>query len=360
MAAGANPLPYAAEIENIRSSIPGDAGEDFRVVAEALIGAIQTIAPNTLRGASPGATPSAAAPAGTSIRVTGANGVFSIEVGDGNQNGRQVWKEISYSTVKGFTSNVTILPLTTATSTTLNAPGATYFFRMRTSFDQVNWSGYELASVDAVAAGLVSSSATAAGAAFNQTNFGVVTSRAAGATADVIISGANGPLTSLPAIKGSTVSLLPAAAVSNVPAGSTQFVAWDGARYQLRPTLASVLADNLTPIGKVSVVSTAAPTLPVIHPIIAGGGVVGFNVVSGGAGAAEPYTLTITDPGGPGGGATAGAQTIVAGVLLSVAPGNAGANYDGNTIVTPSGGSGGGEPGGGTALGGNGGRLTAV
>ena len=196
-----------------------------------------------------------------------------------------------------------------------------------------------------------------AAAAFNQTNFGVVNSQASGSLALVTISGTGGDLTPYSAVRGATEVIRPSGTIVGVVPESEQFVGYDGNQFILKPTLASVLADNLEPVGKVSVVGTGTPTLPTISPIVAGGGVVGFNVVSGGSGASEPYTLTIT---GAGTGATAGAQTIVAGVLIAVAPGNAGSGYGGGTTVTPSGGSGGGASGGGTAVGGNGGRLSNV
>lgn len=359
MSTSANPIAFSAEIESIRAQMPEGVSEDFRVFAEGLVNAIQQISPNALRLNAVGTTATQSTPSGISMRVTGSNGVYTIAIDNGNQNNRTVWHEISYSTSKIFTSNVTVMPVTTATSLTVNDAGATYYFRRRSSFDQVNWSAYTLASTSSVSSGLVSSSATAAGAAFNQTNYGVVSSSASGSTADVEISGANGPLTSLVAVKGQNLSVLPSATISNVPAGSTQFVAWNGSNYVLRPTLAAVLADNLTPIGKVSVVNAGTPRLPTIVPIVQGGGIVGYDVTDGGEGATGNYTLTLGNAGS-GTGATFGTQTIVNGVLISVAAGNAGRNYSGSTTVAASGGVGSGTPGGGTAAGGNGGRMTAV
>jgi hypothetical protein len=144
-----------------------------------------------------------------------------------------------------------------------------------------------------------------------------------------------------------------------VKPSSTQFVGWNGQNYVLKPTLAAVLADDLTPIGAVSVVGTGAPTLPTIVPIISGGGIIGYNVTAGGAGASAPYTLTLATFGG-GVGATFGPQTIVGGVLISVAPGNPGTVYPGGTTVVASGGVFPGTAGGGGTAGGNGGRMTAV
>jgi hypothetical protein len=142
-----------------------------------------------------------------------------------------------------------------------------------------------------------------------------------------------------------------------VEPGSEQFVGWDGSGFTLKPTLAGVLTDNLEPVGAVSVVETGAVTLPVVAPFEFGGGIVGYNVTDEGNGLTEDVVITIV---GAGTGATTGPQTIVAGKLLSVAPGNLGEGYGPGTTATVSGGSSAGTVGGGTTTGGNGGRLTAV
>lgn len=352
-----------ALIESIARTLPSSAQEDFRNLLGVVVDNLTTLSPggNLLQpgGAQPG---SSAPPAGVIFSVSGANGAFAVAMTDpATAKPNTIWHEISYGPLVSFTKNVTTLAPTTNSTANIPAPGQSFFFRLRSSFDKQTWSAYQLASTAVIDAGLVESSAMAPAAAFNQTNYGEVNSQASGGSAAVTVSGTGGPLTSYPAVKGATQVIRPSATIVGVAPGSEQFVAWDGSGFLLKPTLASVFADDLEPVGKVSVVSTAVPTLPVINPIISGGGIVGYDVVSGGSGASQPYTLTITDPGGPGTGATAGAQTIVAGVLISVAPGNAGHLYDGSTIVTPSGGSGGGgTTGGGTAAGGNGGRMTAV
>jgi hypothetical protein len=355
----ANP---SALVESIARTLPPGAQDDFRNLLNTVVLAnLTALAPggNLLQpgGAQAG---SSAPPAGVVFSASGGNGVITISITDpSTAKPNTIWHEISYGPLVSFTKNVTTLPATTNTALTIPASGQSLFVRLRSSFDKKTWSAYQLASTSAIDAGLVEATAMSAAAAFNQTNFSVVNSQASGGSALVTISGVGGPLTAYPAVRGTTQAIRPSATVVGVPPSSEQFVGWDGNGFQLKPTLASVLADNLEPVGKVSVVSTAVPTLPVINPIISGGGIVGYDVVTGGAGASQPYTLTITD--GPGSGATAGAQTIVSGVLISVAPGNAGHGYDGSTVVTPSGGSGGGNvPGGGTAVGGNGGRMTAV
>ena len=349
-------------VESITSSMPaGGAQQDFRTLIGIIGANLQALSPggNLIR---PGGTAanSSSAPAGVSLHAQGANGVFTLAITNRNKTASTVFTEISYSAVKGFTSGVTTLPPSSSTSVTLNLPGQTYFFRVRASFDLVNWSGYTLASNTPIASGLVSSAATSNGGAFNQTNFLNVDSVAAGSTANVRIYGTAGPLNSGVAQKGVAQTQLPSATLVNVQPGATVFAGWNGRNYVLKPTLAAVLNDDLTPIGRVSVVGTGSPRLPTIVPIISGGGVVGFNVTDGGAGATAPYGLTISDPGEMGSGATAGQQSFAAGVLQSVAPGNAGENYGGHTVVAASGGTGPGTPGGGTAIGGNGGRLSAV
>jgi hypothetical protein len=302
----------------------------------------------------------AAPPPQGSIAVEGSNGTFTVTITPPKlTQPATLWNRVSYSTVKGFTSGVTVLEPTTATSIVLNLPGRTLFFRLESSFNKQVWNQAILASQSAIEAGLVSSAATSDGGAFNQTNLGVVTSVAVGATAAVEIQGAAGPLTSMPTLKGGAQGVLPAAVIVGVPPGSTQFVGRSRQGYVLRPTLGSLLEDGITPIGKVSVVGTGTPVPPVIVPIISGGQIIGYNVTFGGSGASADYVLALATFG-PGTGATFGAQTIVGGVLISVAPGNPGTLYPGGTTVVVSGGVFPGAQGGGTAAAGNGGRLTNV
>lgn len=356
-------VPFGQHVEAIAKQLPAGAQEDFRSLMGGIISQVQHVTPgqNWIR---PGGVQagSAAAPAGVTIAVTGANGGIAVAItnpgGQGNQN---IWHEVSYSTLKSFTQSVTTLPPTQGTSVSLSLPGTSYFYRLRSSFDLQSWSGYQLASTAAISAGLVSSAATSAGGAFNQTNFGVVSSRAVGGSAQVDVHGPSAPLTGLVTKKGNQQVVVPAATVIGATPGSDLFVGWTGKSYILRSTLADLLDDDVTPIGKVSVVNTGVPTLPLITPVIQGGYVVGFSVTNGGAGLTGQVTLTFGSVGG-GVGATFGAQTISGGVLIAIAPGNAGNGfYSGGTTVTATGGGvGSGTPGGGTAAGGNGGRLTAV
>lgn len=335
--------------------------EDVRQIFTTLQQGIESVLPGG-NWPTPGGVKAtgAATPQGIGFSVTGANGAYSYSVSNPGNQGKQVWFRISYSTLKSFTQNVTVLPVTNATSGSVNIPGASLFFQLESSFDQVNWSKPLLASTSAIASGLVSSGATSNAGAFNQTNYGVVTSTAVGSTAEVQVQGANGPYTSMVAQKGPAQSSLPGATIVGVTPGSDQFVGWNGSKYVLRTTLADVLADDtVTPIGKVSVVETGVPVLPTVALVLgAGGAVIAWNVLTEGNGLTGPVTLFINTSTGTG--ATPGVQTIQNGKLISIAPGNPGQLYAGGDTVTVTGGVGGGTPGGGTALGGNGGRLTAV
>jgi hypothetical protein len=355
----ANPL---ALLENVVRNLPPGARDDFRIlIKNVVLDNLTHLSPggNLLQAGGPQAGGSAT-PTGVVFSVTGSGGYFTVNITDpGTAQQGSIWHELSYSPLASFTKDVITLPATTGTHLSIPGSGVSAFWRMRTSFDRKTWSNYQLASTTAINAGLVESAAMSAAAAFNQTNYGVVNSQALGGAAAVTISGPGGNLTAYTALRGTSQAIRPSATIVGVAPESEQFVGWDGSQFQLKPTLAAVLADNLEPVGKVSVVSTATPTLPVIDPIITGGQVIGYNVISGGSGASQPYTLTFGSVGS-GVGATFGVQTIIAGVLISIAPGNPGVNYSGGTTVTASGGSGGGQSGGGTTAGGNGGRMTAV
>ena len=210
----------------------------------------------------------AAPPPPAALSVAGANGAFNVTVSPSaaTQPGT-VWHEISSSPVKGFTSGVAVHALTTATNLTVNAPKQNLFFRVRSSYNKTVFNQPVLHGQTAVGSGLVSSAATNEAGAFNQTNYAVVTSTLEGSAAAIQISGPGGALTNPTAVKGGAESPLPGATILNVSPGSQQFVAWDGARYSLHPTLADVFDDALTPVGAVTVGSGVA----------GGGGIAGGN-----------------------------------------------------------------------------------
>lgn len=356
--------PWQTDIEAIAQQLPGSVQENWRRLIYAVRSNLQAALPGgalvTAGGSAAGST---TPPAGVTMSVAGANGAYTVTIVNppaSGGSGQAPWHEVSYSPLKSFSAQVTTLEPSQSTSVAVSLPGQTLFFRRRSSWDRNTWSAYQLASQTPAPSGLQSSAATSDAVNLNQTNFAVVTSAAAGSTTEVSVQGPSAPLTNPVRQKGPAQTTLPGGTIYGVAPNSDQFVVYNGG-YLLRPTLAGALSDDANiPVGKVSVVGTGAPELPEIAPIVSGGGVVGYNVTNQGNGITGPLTLTVTDPGESGNGATTGAQTIVNGKLIAVAPGNAGANYGANTAVQVSGGVNPGTPGGGTASGGNGGRMTDV
>jgi hypothetical protein len=345
-------------IEAIVNTLPPKAQQDARSLFQSFSSGIAQL--QTQQGVAPGSNSSnIATPPLPSLAAAGSNGSYTLTITPPKLTTQAtLWYRISYSPIKGFTSGVTTLQPSTSTSVVLNLPNQNLFFQVEASYTNNGpWTQAVLAAQTATSSGLVSSSATSEAGAFNQTNLAVVTSTAIGATAAIQVQGAGGPLTSMVRVKGSLQQIRPAATIIGIPPSSTQYVGYDGQAYQVSPTLAGLLDDGIEPVGKVSVVGTGTPTLPTIVPIISGGQIVGYNVTNGGAGASGDYDLALADVGG-GTGATFGEQTIVAGVLISVAPGNPGQDYSGGTTVVASGGIFPGVDGGGTAVGNTNGRLT--
>jgi hypothetical protein len=354
-----------ALVESVARILPPGAQDDFRnLMNETVLANLTALSPGgNLIQPGGAASGSSAPPQGVKFSVSGANGVFSVNITDpSTAKPNTIWHEVSYGPLISFTSGVTTMAATANSTASVAAPGVSAYFRLRSSFDKQTWSAYQLASTSIIDAGLVVAKTMAPAAAFNQTNYAVVNSQASGSAAAVTVSGTGGDFTAYTAVLGGAESVMPSATIVNVPPETEQFVAVTGDPvFQLKPTLASCFADGLTPVGKVSVVSTAIPTLPTIAPVVVSGYIIGFNIISGGAGASEPYNLAFGSVGA-GAGASFGAQTITNGVLTFIAPGAPGNGlYSGGTTVTASGGAGGGgQSGGGTAQGGNGGRLTAV
>jgi hypothetical protein len=193
------------------------------------------------------------APSGVTHSTVGANGVYTVAINNPpTVQGTPIYHEVSYSPLKSFTKSVTTLPMTTATNIQIPAVGVNNFVRLRSSFDGKTWSNYQLSSTEPINAGYVESSAMAPGAAFNQSNFALVAAPSSGSGAVVSISGPSSALTPYTAVKGTTQSLRPSATIVGAFLGPNEFVGYDGQSYQLRATLADVLADNLEPVGKVT------------------------------------------------------------------------------------------------------------
>lgn len=344
----------------INNAAKGDS-EALRVVLNAISAQLSALSVGTgvqlLEPTSGGRaqTPVTSLPAAASLSVSGANGIFTLAIGNATQTiASTPYHEVSYSTSANF-GNAVALPVSSSTSLTVPLPGVTYFWRIRSSYDQKNFNAYAPASGNAaVSSGLQSSAATSDAAVLNQTNYANIDSQDNGSgSANVRIFGKAGPGFMYPAVKGAAETILPSATIVKVPFSSQRVVAYNG-RYSVQPTLPMVLADGMTPTGSVSVVGAGAVTLPRVDPVEFGNGIVGYNVSSQGNGLTQNVTITIV---GTGTGATAGTQTILGGKLISVAPGNLGTGYGPDTTTVVTGGVSSGSTGGGQSLGGQNGRL---
>jgi hypothetical protein len=295
-----------------------------------------------------------APPTASQLAVSGANGSFSVAITNATKT--PVYQELSSSPVANFASGVTVYPVSTNTSYVFPNPGATLYWRLRSSYNQQNWSSYTVQPV-AVSAGLVSSAATGSNLSLNQSNYATVDSVADGGTATVRVYGSGGVGTSWTSILGTSSKVIPAGTIMNVAYAANGFVVWDGATYQLKPQLAQTFPDTWVPVGKVSVIANASGlTLPVIHAVVTGGAIVAYQIVNPGNGLTTAPVLTITDSSGSGATATA---VVASGAVTQVTPGSAGSGYSSSPTVTASGGVSGGSAGGGGATGDNGGRLYA-
>ena len=349
----------------INNAAAGDK-EAMRVLlnafaAQFLAGA-QAGGPSLLEPTSGGKTltPTTAAPPAPPFTVSGKNGVFSFAITPQKAPFRStLYFEITYSEASNF-GNASGLPLTPSTNFTFPLPGAVLYFRIRATYDGSNFSAYRpSAGNPAVSAGLQSSAATSNATALNITNYALVDAVPVGGTQNVRVYGAAGPQTMWPAVKGETETILPSATIINSVLGSKPFVAWDpdSEQFVVRDTLPQVFADNLVPVGQVGTPEGGVVTEPTITANVVGGGITSYTVTSPGANLSAPVTLVITDATGSG--AVPGPQTIVAGQLTAVAPGVAGTLYTAPTVGV-SGGRAPAQAGGGTIVGSNGGRLTAI
>jgi hypothetical protein len=333
-------------LSRIQSAARGN--EDLRLVLTSFLGT------NQASGANP---KNLAAPPLASFSVAAANGLYTYQITNPSNAGTApIYHEVSYSPVKNFSQGVITLPVTTATGGTIASPGASLFFRLRSSRDSSTWNSYQLAQQAAANSGLVSSSAMVNNSPLNQSNFANVDSIANGGSAAVRIYGVAGPYHSYVQQKGPAQFIRPSGTIANVTYGSTKVVAFDGEKFRVSPILPGVFHDDWEPVGIVSVVESGVPTLPTVALVLGtGGAVIAWNVTSQGNGLTGPVTLTINTTTGSG--ASAGNQTIQNGKLISIAPGNPGTGYAAGDTVTVSGGIGAGQAGGGGVTGSNGGRL---
>ncbi len=298
-----------------------------------------------------------APPAAAKLSVSGANGSYTVSITPAQSaNNAPIYQELSSSTAANFASAVTVYPISTNTSYVFPNPGATLYWRLRSSYNQQNWSNY-VVQPGAVIAGLMSSAATGSNLSLNQSNYATVDSVAAGSNATVRIYGSGGVGTAWTSILGNGSKVIPSGTILNVPYAASGFVVWDGQKYQLKPQLAQTFPDTWVPVGKVSVIANASGlVLPVIHAVVTGGAIVAYQIINPGNGLTAAPLLTITDSTGSGATATA---SVTAGAVTQVTPGSAGSGYSTSPTVTATGGVSGGSAGGGGATGDNGGRLYA-
>jgi hypothetical protein len=298
-----------------------------------------------------------APPAASRLSVSGANGSFTISITAAqSSNNAPIYQEISSATVANFASGVTVYPISTNTSYVFPNPGTTLYWRLRSSYNQQNWSSYTV-QPGAVSSGLMSSAAVGNNLALNQSNYATVDSVAAGSTATVRVYGSGGVGSSWTSILGNGSKVIAAGTILNVAYAASGFVVWDGQKYQLKPQLAQTFPDTWVPVGKISVIANASGlVLPVIHAVVTAGAIVAYQISNPGNGLTAAPALAITDSTGSGATATA---VVTAGAVTQVTPGSAGSGYSGTPTVTASGGVSGGAAGGGGATGDNGGRLYA-
>lgn len=305
-----------------------------------------------------------AAPAPCPFTVAGANGSFTVTItlpqqasgssAPANSTNAPIYQQLMSSTTPDFSSGNTNYPISTNTHFVFANPGATLNWQLRSSYNQVTWNAWSKFS-GSVAAGLQTSAATQPNVSLNQSNFATVDSVAAGGTATVRIYGSGGVGTSWTSILGTTSKVIPGGTVLNVAYGSNLYVAWDGSRYQVKPSLTQVFPDGWIPAGKVSVIANGAGlVLPTFKAIVSGGAIVAIQILTAGNGLTSAPILTITDSTGSG--ATA-VCTVSAGSVTGVTVTNAGTTYSSTPTVTPTGGVSGGVGGGGGAQGQNSGRI---
>jgi hypothetical protein len=298
------------------------------------------------------------------LSVTGANGQFNVAItlpqqasgssAPQNATNAPIYQELSSSTVANFSSGVVTYPLSTSTSYVFPDPGASLYWRLRSSYDQKTFNGYQ-AQPGIVNAGKQTSNATENNVSLNQSNFATVDSVAAGSTATVRIYGSGGVGTSWSRILGENSQVYPAGTILNVAYGSNLYVAWDGTQYQVVPSLTQTFPDGWVPVGKVSVIANGSGlVLPTFKAIVSSGAIVAIQILTPGNGMTANPTITITDGSGTGATATC---TESGGAATGVTVTNAGSGYSGSPTVTASGGVAGGSGGGGGPQGSNGGRL---
>ena len=233
-------MALSVNLAQINSAAKGNS--DLRETLTGIHNALQSLYAQT--GTAPLAKVDTSAAAFTSpptpsrLAVSGANGSFTVSLTVSQSAGNApIYQEISSSPAANFVSGVTVYPVSTNTNYVLPNPGATLYWRLRSSYNQQNWSSY-VVQPGAVSSGLMSSAATGSNLSLNQSNYATVDSVADGSTATVRVYGSGGVGTSWTSILGTSSKVIPSGTIMNVAYSTNGFVVWDGETYQLKPQLA--------------------------------------------------------------------------------------------------------------------------
>ena len=190
--------------------------------------------------------------------AAGANGTITLNIQNPSLPANAtVYHEVSYSTVKNFSQNVTTLPKTAQTSVVIPNPGQSLFIRYRSSFDGQHWNSHQLVQQSAVESGLQSSAATSNAIPLNQTNYATVVAQGSvGGAPTIQVHGVGGPYNGYTRVKGLQQFSRPSATIINASYQSTAFVAFDGKKYQVANSLPGTFPDSWEPVGVADVNGT--------------------------------------------------------------------------------------------------------
>lgn len=241
---------------------PNSNIQDHRTLLEAIVSQLGAL--NQSAGISPVAPTSGTqkqaglAPPLASAMAAGANGAITLAITNPSMaSNATVYHEVSYSTVKNFSQNVTTLPKTAQTSVNIPAPGQSPFIRYRSSFDGVHWNSHQLIQNSAVDAGLQTSAATSNGVVLNQSNYATVVGQpSTGGIPSIQIYGPTGPYNGYTRVKGTVQASRPSATIINSNYQSDSYVAWDGKQYQVGSSLPDTFNDTWEPVGVAAVNGT--------------------------------------------------------------------------------------------------------
>ncbi len=196
--------------------------------------------------------PSTTPPPAASATAAGANGTIALQITNPAQAAKAtIYHEVSYSTVKNFSQNVTTLPPSQASSVVIPAPGQTPFIRVRSSYDCSTWNSHQLIQQTAVPAGLQTSAASEPATVLNNWNFATVSGNGtAGQIPAIQVYGPSGPYSGYVAGRGSTQATRPSATLLNSSYAQSQIVAFDGKQFHLSTSLAGAMKDSWEPVGQ--------------------------------------------------------------------------------------------------------------